>query len=151
MVEKFVLGDYRVWLSKLTLDDLHDLQGQLGRENQAMQSGRAILRTKLDAIKATMDEKRGNGDMGISDHAVLRYLERHKGLDVAAVRAEIRALIPERRLSRRRKPEQHDLGNGLVAVIPGGSIVATIFKDEKWAQGSSLEQQRKEVGGANQS
>jgi hypothetical protein len=128
--EKFILGDFRVKLSHMPLDDLHDLQMQIGRECSIANSAKNVLRMKLDAIKAMMAEKRGQGDMGISDHAVLRYLERYKGLDVAAVRAEIRALIPERRLSRRRKAEHHEIGNGLIAVIPGGSIVATIYKDD---------------------
>ncbi len=128
--KKFIPADFREQLSHMTLDDLHDLQGQLGQECSAANTAKNILRMKLDAVKSMMDEKRGQGDMGISDHAVLRYLERYKGLDVAAVRAEIRALISERRFSRRRKAEHHEIGNGLIAVIPGGSIVATIYKDD---------------------
>ncbi len=131
MSGKFILEDFRVSISHMTLDDLHDLQNQLGMENSKLQTAKNICRMKLDAIKAVMDEKRGQGDMGISDHAVLRYLERHKGLDVAAIRSEIRALIPEKRLSRRRKSEHHDIGDGLIAVIPGGSIVATIYKQKE--------------------
>ena len=33
------------------------------------------------------------GDVAVSDHALLRYLERVKGIDVAAARAEIEQLI----------------------------------------------------------
>ena len=121
---------FRLSLEGKSLDDLREDQVDLGRKCGLLNQEKNKLRIKLDIVKARMEELRGNGDIGISDHAVLRYLERHKGLDVCAVRHEIRALIGEKRVLRRRKAEEIPIGDGVIAVITDRSIVATIYKDE---------------------
>lgn len=136
--KRHILEDFKKEISSLSLDELHDLRIKLSRDyNKHIEEGH-IIRARIDTIGAMMAEKRGAGDFGISDHAVLRYLERYKGLDVASVRTQIRELIGQKTF-RTKHPDHHFIGNGLVAVIPGGSIVATIYADDDTSDDTSQE------------
>ena len=49
------------------------------------------LRVRLDAVREEIERRKCLTTRGIfiSDHAVLRYLERHKGIDMKSIREEI--------------------------------------------------------------
>lgn len=75
----------------MTDDELNNVAFELGREMSARSQEINELRKRLTKVQGEKERRRTMTSVGVcvSDHAVLRYLERHKGLDVAAVREEI--------------------------------------------------------------
>lgn len=66
-----------------------------------------------------------NGLTGVTDHAVLRYLERVHGVDVESVRRAI--LTPENKaLIKRLKNGKFPLGHGLIAVVKDEVVVTIV-------------------------
>lgn len=84
----------RASIETLSDAELKNLAFELGREMGARSLEVNELRLRLEAVRAERDRRRTVTSEGIciSDHAVLRYLERHKGLDVSAMREEIIAM-----------------------------------------------------------
>lgn len=78
-------------IDAMTDDELNNVAFELGREMAARSQETNELRKRLTKVQGEKERRRTVTSVGIcvSDHAVLRYLERHKGLDVAAVREEI--------------------------------------------------------------
>lgn len=60
----------------------------------------------------------------ITDHAVLRYMERVLGVDVAAVRAEIRARV---RLAEAHEGAEAVLADGVRFAIEGNAVVTVML------------------------
>jgi hypothetical protein len=113
-------------IEPLTLDELNVLRVELGREhNQHIQSAN-LTRKKLDTIKNVMFIRKNGGAIGVTDHAVLRYLERHKGVDVRAAREEINELAQRRKASIEGSDGHYDI-DGVTIVLPQGDVVATIL------------------------
>src|SRR4026209_1635690 len=71
-------------------EQLKNLASELGREMGEQQRKTNLLRVRLEAVKLERDRRRLVTSVGVhvSDHAVIRYLERHKGIDVQAAREE---------------------------------------------------------------
>lgn len=63
----------------------------------------------------------------VSDHAVLRYLERVEGVDVAAVRRRIAAAV---RISERHEGVSGVLHGGLRYKIRDGVVVTVLFSSQ---------------------
>ena len=86
----------RMDLAAMTDDDLADMTAQLSDRLQHLQQQTAIARKNLDRIKTERDIRKFNrsprGAPGISDHAIIRYLERIKGMDIEAIREELRTI-----------------------------------------------------------
>lgn len=78
-------------IDAMTDNELNNVAFELGREMAARSQETNELRKRLTKVQGEKERRRTVTSVGIcvSDHAVLRYLERHKGLDVAAVREEI--------------------------------------------------------------
>lgn len=122
-------------LAKLTDEELNNLRHEVGRE-MAMQSVKINeLRARLDAIRLEVQRRNTSTPVGIhiTDHAVVRYLERVKGFDVVAIRAEIGDLAKrakterDGRMGRRRDPD-----TGLVIGMDEMSEhVTTVFGDDE--------------------
>lgn len=119
-------ADYHKEIEHLSLDDLYDLHRTLAREYNLKCNEAKTLRSKLDTVKRIMDDRRGRGDLGVSDHAVLRYLERHHNLDVRSVREEI---LTRFRAGKELPDGRRDIGDGLIAIMPSG-VAATIVKPQ---------------------
>lgn len=110
----------------LSIDQLHGLQVSLGRDISSLNAQVCLVKSKMDIIKHQMDNLKGQGHLGISDHAVVRYMERRMGVDIQAVRKEIVALGRNRKYIES-SDGHYDIGDGMTMVIPQGSIVATIL------------------------
>ena len=84
----------RASIETLSDAELKNLAFELGREMGARSLEVSELRLRLEAVRAERERRRTTTSEGIciSDHAVLRYLERHKNLDVSAAREEIVAM-----------------------------------------------------------
>lgn len=81
-------------ISLATDEQLRNLRAELGREINARGAELSEIRRRLDAVIHEISGRKIGTTSGlrISEHAVLRYLERVKGVDMAAVREEIAAL-----------------------------------------------------------
>ena len=65
----------------------------------------------------------------VTDHALLRYLERHKGIDLDAIRDEIRGLADEALAFKDGEHYRHP--NGVVMVLGNKGKVVTILSPEQ--------------------
>lgn len=78
-------------IAAMSDEQLKNLASELGREMGEQQRITNLLRVRLEAVKLERERRRLVTSVGVhvSDHAVIRYLERHKGVDVQAAREEI--------------------------------------------------------------
>jgi hypothetical protein len=119
------LAGFAQEIEGLALDDLNDLRVALGREHHEHIEAAKLSRKKLDTIKNVMFVRKNGGQIGITDHAVLRYMERYKGVDVRAVREEINAIAQHRKLIE--GTDGHYEANGVTIILPQGAVIATIL------------------------
>lgn len=102
-------------------NELLALRSEIGKDIEKL--GRKIVRKRavLQVIKNELAKRaeklQAKGSFLVSDHAVVRYLQRHRNLDIDAVKDEIRALAKN----------GHKIGaNGL---IRSGDIVLASNRD----------------------
>ena len=89
-----LLNEAKSALKGLTVEQLINVRFEIGRELNRQMTHANDLRIRLDAVRAEISEREETWDgYRITDHAVVRYLERHKGLDIAAVRTEIADMV----------------------------------------------------------
>ncbi len=112
-------------IEKLTLDELNGMRIELGREHNEHVQAANLARRKLDTIKNVMFVLKNGGAIGVTDHAVLRYLERHKGVDVRAAREEINDMAQRRKANN--GTDGHFAIDGITIVLPQGDVVATVL------------------------
>lgn len=110
-------------------DEIADLSAELSKASGRVSAMRREIR-RLRAIKAD----RGNAERLVNDHALLRFMQRHKGIDVDAFRAELRRIAGES------EPfgdgEHHRHPSGVVMVLGDEGQVITVLSPEqsaKWA------------------
>jgi hypothetical protein len=108
-------------------DDLHALRMDVRRRLEIAKRRLYALNSRADSIREALRVKEQGCEIGVSDHALLRYLERYKGIDVPAIRRELSESIAERIRSDARK------ANGGVALMGrhgSNGVVATYITDE---------------------
>lgn len=120
--------------------DLGEEPRKLDDELNELSALERILTARLASIKRGKDRlRRKKVEQGlalrrVSDHAVLRYLERYKGFDVEAVREELRQLADESEPAR--DGEHHWHPSGVIMVIGDTGQIVTVLsaeQSEKWA------------------
>jgi hypothetical protein len=81
-------------LTQLNDDDLRNIQCEFGREFNQKATALNEIRARMECVKLERQRRSTATSAGIhiTDHAVVRYLERVKGMDIAAIREEIVAL-----------------------------------------------------------
>ena len=112
----------------LSIDDLIAERNSLGDQARQLGSRVAAMNSRMGLINKELTRRQAKSTRPeISDHAVLRYLERARGMDVNAVRAEMEALI--------KTAENDKLQNGRGAFRNGDLLflrrdrrVQTVFK-----------------------
>lgn len=117
-------------------DELRNMRNEIGRELNQQAKLMNEIRTRLDAVKSEIERRRTGTSIGvqISDHAVVRYLERYKGLDMAAIREEIVSMA--RRAGKlgsgdqyaRRTDEETGMTMGLNEIT---GVVTTMFSERE--------------------
>lgn len=126
----------RAALEKLPEADLINLTHELGRS--IAQKGREAteLRSRLDMVRLERERRNTLTSTGlhISDHAVLRYLERYRNIDTKEIREEIAAMA--KRSGKLDSGEQYarhrDEETGITMGINGDSnIVTTVFTEHE--------------------
>ena len=90
----------------------------------------AIRREKAEMRKARIAA--GTEERPVSDHAIVRYLERHMGVDVEAVRAKLRSLADNAIPSK--DGEHHWHPSGVLMVIGAAGQVVTVLSPEQAAK-----------------
>lgn len=58
-----------------------------------MQTRRAVLAKKIRKLEEQLKQLQKPKDLVVSDHALLRYMERHQGIAIEEVRAEIQKAL----------------------------------------------------------
>jgi hypothetical protein len=92
----------------------------------------AQVRRRKAEIKAARVEA-GEVERDVTDHAVVRYLERCEGMDVEAIRSKLRTMASEARVSKDGDHYWHDSGAVLI-LGEDGQVVTVLAGDqiEKW-------------------
>lgn len=123
-------------ISAMSDDNLKNLAHELGREANQKSNEMNEVRARLDAVRREKERRDTVTSTGlhISDHAVLRYLERHKGVDTKEIREEIAAMA--RKSGKLDTGQQYqrsrDEESGLTLGINGVSnVVTTVFHEEE--------------------
>jgi hypothetical protein len=132
---KAVRDEAVAMLAKLSDADLKNLRHEIGRE-MGMQSAKINqLRVRLEAVRMEIERRSTSTPSGvhITDHAVVRFLERVKGVDVDAVRAEIGEMALRARSDRDgRMGRRRDPATGLVIGMDETTThVTTVFADDE--------------------
>lgn len=105
-------------------DDLED-------EYNAMRGAEGVLSARLNhlrTLRARLGQeliRRGKAERPVSDHAVLRYLERHKSIDIEAVRQELRQIADD--ATPAKDGEHHWHPSGVILVIGDAGQVITVL------------------------
>lgn len=98
-----------------------------------------LLKHRLGEINQRREQlRKDRGELGLThrpvrDHALLRYLERHKGIDVEAIRRELADLADEAVPAR--DGEHHWHPSGVLLIIAENGAVVTVLSPEqtvKW-------------------
>ena len=100
---------------------------EIKREYELSREGLAALRKSLGVelamVAQALDIARPVRGLGITDHAVLRYIERVRGVDTAAIRAEIQEAVSS----------GHQIAPGAIAgvkreayIIDAGQVVTVL-------------------------
>ena len=121
-------------LEDMSDSDLNNMCHELAREINARNQATNEVRIRLDWARMEKERRRTSTSVGIhiSDHAVLRYLERHKGIDTQAAREEIAAMgrragqLGSGNMYARRKDDETGLTMGINETT---NIVTTVFNE----------------------
>jgi len=107
-------------------DELASLRVDLGRVAQVKASEQTIAHSRIARITQIL-RARTRGRWDVTDHAVIRYLERVKAVDVTAIREEIASIVDR---ASERVPVKGDatglVANGLTFVVTGDGRVVTV-------------------------
>lgn len=114
--------------------DLRNMLHELGREMNQQSTIINEIRCRMDAVRGELERRDTITSVGvhISDHAVVRFLERHKGVDIVSVREEIAGMA--RRSGKLGSGEQYarrqDEPTGLtVGINEISNVVTTVFTE----------------------
>lgn len=119
-------------LLDMSSDELVALRVDLGRVVQVTNTRADRYRARIADITGEL-RQRERGPFEISDHALVRYLERRKGLDASAVRAEM--LEEVRQASKQTKVKGKATGlvvDDLVYVVARDHLVVTVYPAHEW-------------------
>ena len=117
--------------------DLTNLLHEIGREMQALSNQKSEIGARFDLVKREIEKRHTATPSGmhITDHALVRYMERVKGIDMLAMRAEIGEIAMRARNERSgRHGVRRDESTGLVVGIdetrPQGHVTTIISERE---------------------
>jgi hypothetical protein len=110
----------------MSSEQLASLRVDLGRVAQVKASEQTLAHSRIARITQIL-RSRTRSRWDVTDHAVVRYLERVKGIDLDAIRQEIASIIDG---AAERVPVKGDatglVANGLTFVVTGDGRVVTI-------------------------
>lgn len=113
-------------------DEAWDEYGDLAGLENLFAGKLANVRRVKDKLKREQAERSPELRM-VSDHALLRYMERHKNIDVNALRDELRTLAAEAIPAKDGEHHWHE--SGVILIIgEAGQIITVLSAEqaEKW-------------------
>lgn len=121
-------------IAALSDEELNNLRHEIGREISLQANVINDLRLRLEAVRREVEHRKTvepETGIHITDHAVVRYLERYKGLNVVGVRKEIVVLAERAKvLGIGRNGRRKDDETNLVIGFDGeANHVTTVFND----------------------
>jgi len=94
-------------------------------------SGRLfVVRRSRDMLKRKRLEEVPSDRM-ITNHALIRYMERHKGIDVEAMRNELRAIAAEAERTKKNGEHHWHQETGIILIIGDAGQVITVLSPEQ--------------------
>jgi len=114
-------------------DDLITEIADIGAALSGLNSASSALRARHNALKQEQ-AKRGIKEREVTDHAVVRYLERRYKIDVSAIRDELRGIAKEATPAKDGEHYWHEATEMILVVNEIGRIVTVLGPDqiEKW-------------------
>jgi hypothetical protein len=114
---------------------LVSLRDEINQEAQVLATRLRYVSTKRDHITSIL-MSRERPDLTITDHVVVRYMERFRGVDVAALREEIaeqvrRAKNGEGRVCRGKGDAQAYSLDGMTYVVTYDRAVVTMYPEQE--------------------
>lgn len=123
----------RKQLALLSDSELMSLQSETGKEMSSLGKKLSSRRSTLQLIKNELgrrsESRRATGGFLVSDHAIVRYLERHKNMDMEAIRKEIFTLAKESK--RLDGSDRFKNGNAVLAINQDKQHISTIMNIEE--------------------
>lgn len=115
----------------MNADSIKSAMADLSVLEQKGCSDVAMIRRKKDALHIDLIRS-GGAERDVTDHAVLRYLERFKGVDISSIRAEIRALADGSEAAK--DGEHHWHPTNVILVLGDRGQVITVLSPEQAAK-----------------
>jgi len=112
----------------------------MDEDNHDLSAIETLLAGRLSAIRRRKERLRrrrveaGLEERGVTDHAVIRYLERVKGVDIEAIRAELRQIASEAVQAKDGEHHWHAETGTILILEADGRIVTILSREqaEKW-------------------
>ena len=126
----------RAALANISDEELLDMRIAYAQELNRCVSISQALRGNIEHVKSELKRRREGGFVDgipyvISDHAIVRYLERHKDIDIPAIREELRQIAARAKFERTEKrltDRIRDPETGIVFIYSRtGHAIATIL------------------------
>ncbi len=118
---------------ELTDDELLNQLGDIGAIIGRMYATIADVRRAQTVLKHE-GARRGLSVRAVSDHAVIRYLERHKSINIEAMRIELRAMADEAIPTKDGEHHWHEGTDTILVIGEDAQIITVLSPDqiEKW-------------------
>lgn len=114
------------------MDEIHDEIADIIGLETALGGRLSSLRRRREKLKRDLVEL-GKSERLVTDHALIRYLQRHKGIDVDAMRDELRALADGAAPAKDGEHFWHP--SGVIMIIGNEGQIVTVLspeQSEKW-------------------
>jgi hypothetical protein len=145
-INRHELGDYRSQMQLKTIEELEGIREKLNSEKNkectvAQKHGQKIdlLASKIGIVVDTLDAKRhknnqrGSNSVRLTDHAILRYIERCVGVDVEGHKKELEKKIEKSMIATRQQmkelPDEYSIviDGEIELCIRRGNVTTTII------------------------
>jgi len=124
-------------IARLSDDELLSMRQDIEARFQSLSLASQRMKSWLTAVHDEMAARGIDGVVHkITDHAVVRYLQRVKGMDIDAIRGELRELLDESVPARNRDHRWHHSGV-ILCMSESGKTVVTVISLDNLAQNDS--------------
>lgn len=123
--------DFEV-LKSMATEDLIARRVDLNRKQNVARTQSRFLREEEEAITGIL-RRRGKPLFEVSDHAIVRWLERVEGLDIAALRTKIARMLEDApsnaNVCRRSSDAVAHTIDGVVLIVARDNMIVTLYPE----------------------
>jgi len=116
---------------KSLLKSLLEEQASLQKQASHMQKELEIKRKQAEECRVEIDKLENKTKIGVSDHAIVRYIERNKGVDIEELKKEILTEKVVNYIHYFKGSGTFPGGNGMSYIVKDYVIATIINKNEK--------------------